>query len=77
MLLKTWGVKRFSNRVGQAPIFHSPVGTPHFVTGMPLGEQMARQVTATGQTSRAIYYQRLEAEAKRAVRPTRLPRWSR
>jgi len=32
---------------------------------MPLGEQIARQVTATDQTSRAIHYQRLEAEAKK------------
>jgi len=28
---------------------------------MPLGEQIARQVTATDQTSRAIHFQRLEA----------------
>jgi hypothetical protein len=60
-------------RAGQAPPFH----TPHFVTGMPLGEQIARQVTATDQTSRAIHYQRLEAEAKKAFRPVKLPRRSR
>jgi hypothetical protein len=53
------------------------VNTAHFVTGMPLGEQIARQVTATDQTSRAIHYQRLEAEAKKAVRPAKLPRRSR
>src|SRR5229473_3116797 len=47
---------------------------PHFVTGMPLGEQIARQVTATDQTSRAIHYQRLESEAKKALRPKELPR---
>ncbi len=47
---------------------------PHFVTGMPLGEQIARQVTATDETSRAIHYQRLEAEAKKFFRPKPLPR---
>jgi hypothetical protein len=50
------------------------VNTPHFVTGMPLGEQIARQVTATDQTSRAIHYQRLESEAKKQFRPKKLPR---
>src|SRR6267142_1561315 len=34
---------------------------PRFVTGMPLGEQIARQVSAEDPTSRAIHYQRLEA----------------
>jgi len=53
---------------------YQPVNTPHFVTGMPLGEQIARQVTATDQTSRAIHYQRLEAEAKKQFRPKKLPR---
>src|SRR6266446_4864936 len=64
-------------RAGQAPPYNSPARTPHFVTGMPLGEQIARQVTATDQTSRAIHYQRLEAEAKKAFRPAKLPRRSR
>jgi phage terminase large subunit len=64
-------------RAGQAPPYNSPVRTPHFVTGMPLGEQIARQVTATDQTSRAIHYQRLEAEAKKFFRPAKLPRRSR
>jgi phage terminase large subunit len=64
-------------RAGQAPPYNSPVGTPHFVTSMPLGEQIARQVTATDQTSRAIHYQRLEAEAKKFFRPAKLPRRSR
>jgi len=45
-----------------------------FVTGMPLGEQIARQVSAQDQTSRAIHYQRLEAEAKKQFRPKSLPR---
>jgi hypothetical protein len=48
--------------------------TADFVTGMSLGEQIARQVTATDQTSRAIQYQRLETKAKKAFRPARLPR---
>jgi hypothetical protein len=64
-------------RAGQAPPFHSLAGTPHFVTGMPLGEQIARQVTATDPTSRAIHTQRLEAEAKKFFRPKPLPRRSR
>ena len=49
----------------------------HFVHGMPLGEQIARQVSAQDQTSRAIHYQRLEAEAKKHFAPKKLPhrRW--
>ncbi|HET8923824.1 MAG TPA: terminase family protein [Candidatus Acidoferrum sp.] len=47
---------------------------PRFVTGMPLDEQIARQVSAKDQTSRAIHYQRLEAEAKKFFRPKPLPR---
>jgi len=62
------------SRAGQAPPLHQPANTPHFVTGMPLGEQIARQVTATDQTSRAIHYQRLEAEARKQFRPKPLPR---
>jgi phage terminase large subunit len=61
-------------RAGQAPPYNSPIGTPHFVTGMPLGEQIARQVSAQDQTSRAIHYQRLEAEVKKFFRPAKLPR---
>jgi phage terminase large subunit len=64
-------------RAGQSPPLHQPPGTPHFVTGMPLGEQIARQVTATDQTSRAIHFQRLEGEAKKFLRPKPLPRRSR
>jgi len=33
------------SRAGQAPPFHQPVNTPHFVTGMTLGEQIARRVS--------------------------------
>jgi hypothetical protein len=64
-------------RAGQPPPYNSTGRTPHFVTGMPLGEQIARHVTATDQTSRAIHYQRLESEAKKFFRPTKLPRRSR
>ncbi|MGB2645505.1 MAG: terminase family protein [Candidatus Acidiferrum sp.] len=60
-------------RAGQAPPLHPPGGA-HFVTGMPLGEQIARQVTATDRTSQAIHYQRLEAEAQKHFRPKLLPR---
>jgi len=49
-------------------------GEPHFVHGMPLGEQIARQVSATDPTSRAIHYQRLESEANKFFRPKGLPR---
>ncbi len=49
-------------------------GEPHFVHGMPLGEQIARQVSATDPTSRAIHYQRLEGEANKFLRPKALPR---
>ena len=62
------------SRAGQSPPLYQPVNSPHFVTGMPLGEQIARQVTATDQTSRAIHYQRLESEAKKQFRPKKLPR---
>lgn len=48
--------------------------TPRFVTGMPLGEQIARQVSAEDPTSRAIHFQRLESEAQRHFRPKKLPR---
>jgi phage terminase large subunit len=64
-------------RAGQSPPLYKPAGGPHFVTGMPLDEQIARQVSATDQTSRAIHYQRLEAEAKKFFRPSKLPRRSR
>jgi hypothetical protein len=61
-------------RAGQPPPLNQRVNTPHFVTGMPLGEQIARQVSATDQTSRAIHFQRLESEAKKQFRPKKLPR---
>jgi phage terminase large subunit len=62
-----------SLRAGQPPPLNSP-GAPRFVTGMPLGEQIARQVTATDPTSHAIHYQRLESEARKQFRPKPLPR---
>ena len=45
-----------------------------FVSGMPLSEQIVRQVTAEDPTSRAIHYQRLESEARQFLKPKRLPR---
>src|SRR5579864_4866512 len=45
-----------------------------FVTGMPLSEQIARQISATDPTSRAIHTQRLESEARKQFRPKPLPR---
>jgi len=62
------------SRAGQAPPFYSPAGAPHFVTGMPLNEQIERQVSATDPSSRAIHFQRLESEAKKFFRPKPLPR---
>ena len=47
---------------------------PHFVHGMPLDEQIQRQISATDPTSRAIHSQRLEGEAKKFFRPKHLPR---
>jgi hypothetical protein len=61
-------------RAGHAPPPYSPAGTPHFVTGMPLSEQIARQVSAQDPTSRAIHYQRLESEAKKHFAPKKIPR---
>ncbi len=49
-------------------------GELHFVHGMPLGEQIARQVSATDPTSRAIHFQRLQGEADKFFRPKKLPR---
>ncbi len=60
-------------RAGQPPPLNSP-STPRFVTGMPLGEQIARQISATDPTSRAIHSQRLESEARKQFRPKPLPR---
>jgi hypothetical protein len=57
-------------RAGQAPPQQSG---PRFVTGMPLAEQISRQVSATDPTSQAIHYQRLEAEARRHLRPQKFP----
>ncbi len=51
-----------------------PAPSATFIHGMPLGEQIARQVTATDPTSRAIHYQRLEAEAHKQFAPKKLPR---
>ena len=48
--------------------------TPRFIHGMPLGEQIARQVTATDPTSQAIHFQRLEAEARKQLGPKKMRR---
>ena len=51
---------------------HTP---PKFsLGGMPLGEQIARHVSAEDASSRAIHYQRLEADAKRAMGPHKFGR---
>jgi hypothetical protein len=49
-------------------------GQPHFVHGMPLGEQIARQVRTTDPTSRAIHFERLASEANKFFRAKGLPR---
>jgi hypothetical protein len=41
---------------------------------MPLGEQIARQVSATDATSKAIHFQRLETEARKQLGPKKFPR---
>jgi phage terminase large subunit len=62
------------SRAGQPPPSHPPGSGAHFVAGMPLGEQIARQISATDPTSRAIHAQRLEGEARKQSRPKPLPR---
>ena len=62
------------SRAGQPPPSYAPGSGAHFVTGMPLGEQIARQISATDPTSRAIHSQRLEGEAHKQSRPKPLPR---
>ncbi len=62
------------SRAGQAPPLNLPSNTSRFVTGMPLDEQIARQVSAQDPTSRAIHYQRLESEARKQFQPKKLPR---
>jgi len=62
------------SRAGQPPPLHPPGSGAHFVTGMPLGEQIARKVSATDPTSQAIHFQRLETEARKQFRPKKFPR---
>jgi hypothetical protein len=62
------------SRAGYAPPHFSPPGTPRFVHGVPLDEQINRQISAQDPTSRAIHTQRLESEAKKFFRPRPLPR---
>ncbi|MGC1620746.1 MAG: hypothetical protein WA765_19815 [Candidatus Acidiferrum sp.] len=62
------------SRAGQPPPLKPPGSGTHFVTGMPLAEQIKRQVSATDPTSQAIHYQRLGAEARKQFRPKPLPR---
>jgi hypothetical protein len=54
--------------------FSASPASAHFVTGMPLDQQIARQITATDPTSVAIHSQRLEGEARKQFRPKPLPR---
>ena len=49
-------------------------GQAHFTHGIPLDEQIARQVSATDPTSRAIHFQRLQGEADKFFRPKGFPR---
>ena len=76
--LAGFGTSFQPSRAGQPPPFDSPPGARHFVHGMPLEEQIARQISATDPTSRAIHSQRLESEAQRYFKPQHLPqrrRW--
>jgi hypothetical protein len=52
----------------------SPPSAAKFVTGMPLDQQIARQISATDPTSVAIHSQRLEAAVQKHFRPKSLPR---
>ena len=65
-------------RAGQTPPPYFPGSGAKFVGGMPLGEQIARQVTAQDPTSQAIHFQRLESEAHKQLGAHRLPkrRWN-
>jgi len=47
---------------------------PRFVPGIPVAVQIERQISAEEPTSRAIHWQRLEAEAKRQLGPRRFGR---
>jgi hypothetical protein len=66
----------------ESPPFGAGTGIPagardggaRFVTGMPLDEQIRRQISATDPTSVAIHSQRLASEAKKHFRPKPLPR---
>ncbi len=58
----------------QGSPLHSFGPQSHFVHGMPLDEQIQRQISAQDPTSRAIHSQRLESEAKKFFRPKPLPR---
>jgi hypothetical protein len=72
--LAGWGTGFAPSRAGQAPPYDAAPGSAHFVRGMPLGEQIARQVSAEDPTSRAIHYERLQSEAKKFFHPKPLPR---
>ncbi|HEY2460424.1 MAG TPA: hypothetical protein VGI16_06440 [Candidatus Acidoferrum sp.] len=63
-----------ATRAGQSPPLNEISSTPRFVTGMPIGEQIARQVTAEDATSRAIHFQRLESEARKQFAPKKFSR---
>jgi len=63
---------QFSPERGHAAPLHGN-SAPRFVTGMPLAEQIARQISATDPTSRAIHSQRLEAEAHKQFRAKKFP----
>ena len=70
-----FGALHFGGSPGGPRSGASPAGsTARFTTGMPLDEQIARQISATDPTSRAIHSQRLEAEARKQLRPKPLPR---
>lgn len=77
------GMHEFANASGRAAGFAGPPsrnlssldpGAPHFVHGMPLDEQIQRQISAMDPTSRAIHTERLQHEAKKFCRPKHLPR---
>ena len=62
-----------SSKAGDS-LVGAPANSGFRWNGAPLEQQIAQRVSATDPTSRAIHFQRLEAEARKAFRPGKLPR---
>ena len=76
-IISSGGPAGFAGSQSRNPSSLDP-GAPHFVHGMPLDEQIQRQISAQDPTSRAIHSERLRGEAKKFFRPKHIPhrrRW--